>query len=212
MCLIWSVEILAQKGFWKTKVSVLKQSYINNCWHFWILLSLEQLRITHNLTAWLRDFTGVRRYAPMLHQRESVRLGRVFRLSRICWQYSCSRDDKSNTIPDGLRTKTKTSCRSDFSDSFQVELEPEEFVLEKERAMKKVLEFVALAREGNIQRQKFFHDRNLPGKEFNLLDRVYLKNDKPRVGVSKKLKFRFDGVYTIVAIFELRSEDETTKL
>ena len=94
----------------------------------------------------------------------------------------------------------------------QVELEPEEFVLEKERAMKKVLEFVALAREGNIQRQKFFHDRNLPGKEFNLLDRVYLKNDKPRVGVSKKLKFRFDGVYTIVAIFELRSEDETTKL
>ena len=68
---------------------------------------------------------------------------------------------------------------------FQVELEPEEFVIEKERAMKKVFEFVALAREGNIQRQKFFHDRNLRGKEFNLLDRVYLKNDKPRVGVSK---------------------------
>ena len=64
----------------------------------------------------------------------------------------------------------------------------------------------------SFQRQKFFHDRNLRGKEFNLLDRVYLKNDKPRVGVSKKLKFRFDGVYTIVAIFESRSEDETTKL
>ena len=66
--------------------------------------------------------------------------------------------------------------------------------------MKKVFEFVALAREGSIQRQKFFHDRNLRSKEFNLLDQVYLKNDKRRVGVSKKLKLRFDGVYTIVAI------------
>ena len=95
---------------------------------------------------------------------------------------------------------------------FQVELEPEELMLEKERAMKKVFEFVALAREDSILRQKFFHDRNLRGKEFNLLDRVYLKNDKPRVVVSKKLKFTFDGVYTIVVMFESRSEDETTKL
>ena len=44
-----------------------------------------------------------------------------------------------------------------------------------------------MRREGNIQRQKFLHDRNLKGKEFNLLDRFYLKNDKPR-----KLKFSFD--------------------
>ena len=55
--------------------------------------------------------------------------------------------------------------------------------------MKRVFEFVALAREGNIQRQKFLHDRLIRGNKFNLLDRVYLKNDKPRVGVSKKLKF-----------------------
>ena len=47
---------------------------------------------------------------------------------------------------------------------FQVELEPERFVLEKEGAMKKVFEFVALAREGKIKRQKFFQDRKLRGK------------------------------------------------
>ena len=62
--------------------------------------------------------------------------------------------------------------------------------------MKKVFEFVALTRKGNIQGKQFLHDRNLRGKKINLLDRVYLKNDKPRVGVSKKLKFRFDGIYT----------------
>ena len=95
---------------------------------------------------------------------------------------------------------------------FQIELETEEFLIEKEREMKRVFEFVALARQGKIQRKKFLHDRNLRGNEINLLDRVYLKNDKPRVGVSKLLKFRFDGVYTIVAILESRSEDEVTKL
>ena len=47
---------------------------------------------------------------------------------------------------------------------FQVELVPERFVLEKEGAMKKVFEFVALAREGKIKRQKFFQDRKLRGK------------------------------------------------
>ena len=60
--------------------------------------------------------------------------------------------------------------------------------------MKKDFEFVAMAREGNIHRQRLFHDRNLRGIEFNLLDRVNLKKDEPRVGVSKKFKFRFDGL------------------
>ena len=78
--------------------------------------------------------------------------------------------------------------------------------------MKREFEIVALEREGNIQRQKFLHDLNLRGKTSKLLELVYLKNDKPRVGVSKKSKFRFDGVYTIVAILESRLEDEVTKL
>ena len=39
-----------------------------------------------------------------------------------------------------------------------------------------------------------------------------MKNDKPRVGVSKKLKFSYEGVYTIIEILESRSEDETTTL
>ena len=95
---------------------------------------------------------------------------------------------------------------------FQVEMEPEEFVKEKEAALKKVFEFVALVREGNIQQQKFLHDRKIKGNKFNLLDRVYMKNDKPRVGVSKKLKFRYEGVYTIIEILESRSDDETTTL
>ena len=95
---------------------------------------------------------------------------------------------------------------------FKVELEPEDFVLEKQEAMKRVFEFVALAREGSIQRQKFLHDRQIRGNKFKLLDRVYLKNEKPRVGVSKKLKFRYEGIYTIVEILESRSEDEVTNL
>ena len=71
---------------------------------------------------------------------------------------------------------------------------------------------MALAREGNIQRQKFLHDRKIRGNQFNLLDRVHVKNDKPRIGVSKKLKFRYSGVYTIIEILESRSEDEVTLL
>ena len=55
---------------------------------------------------------------------------------------------------------------------FTIELEPEEYVREKENAMKKVFEFVATIREGNIQSQKFFNDRNVHGKKFKLLDRV----------------------------------------
>ena len=41
---------------------------------------------------------------------------------------------------------------------FEVKLEPEEFVKEKQEAIKRVFEFVALAREGSIQRQKFLHN------------------------------------------------------
>ena len=72
-----------------------------------------------------------------------------------------------------------------------MELEPEEFVREKQEAMKRVFEFVSIAREGSIKRQKFLHDRHIRGNKFELLDRVYLKNDKPSVGVSKKLKLRY---------------------
>ena len=61
------------------------------------------------------------------------------------------------------------------------ELEPEDFVKEKENAIKKVFEFVVTVREGNIARQKFLHDRRLHHKRFNLLDRVFLKNDKLKV-------------------------------
>ena len=73
---------------------------------------------------------------------------------------------------------------------FKAELEPEDFVLEKQEAMKRVFEFVALAREGSIQRQKFLHDRQIRGNNLKLLDRVFLKNDKPRVCVSKKKKVK----------------------
>ena len=79
-----------------------------------------------------------------------------------------------------------------------MELEPEDFVKEKQEAMKRVLEYVALARKGNIHIQKFLHDRKIRGNKFNLLDQVYLKNDKLRIGVSKKLKFRYSDVYTII--------------
>ena len=102
--------------------------------------------------------------------------------------------DQLPRLPVDLIFPSEISC--------QFELEPEEYVKEKEMAMKKVLAFVATIREGNIARQKFLHDRILPGKKFKLLDRVYLKNDKPRVGVSKKLKLKFEGVYTFVAILE----------
>ena len=78
--------------------------------------------------------------------------------------------------------------------------------------MKKVFAFVATVRAGNLTRQKFLHDRRLQGKKFNLLDRVYLKNDKPRVGVSKKLKLKFEGLYTIVAILEASSGSDTTEM
>ena len=78
--------------------------------------------------------------------------------------------------------------------------------------MKRVFDFVALAREGSIQRQKFLHDRLISGKKFNFFDRVCLKNDKPRVGVTKKLKFKYEGVFTIIEIQESLSEDEVTKL
>ena len=66
--------------------------------------------------------------------------------------------------------------------------------------MKKVFEFVATIREGNLQRQKFFHDRHIRGKQFQLLDKVLVRNDQPKVAVSKKLKFKYDGFYTVVAI------------
>ena len=91
---------------------------------------------------------------------------------------------------------------------FTIDLEPDEYVREKDNAMKKVFEFVATIREGNIQRQEFFHDPNVHGKKFKLLDRVYLKNDQPRVGMSKKLKFKYDGVYMVIAIMELRDGDQ----
>ena len=81
-------------------------------------------------------------------------------------------------------------------------MEPEEFVKEKEHAIRKVFEIVAMIREGNIARHKFLHDRKIQGRKFNLMDRVYLKNDKPRVGVLKKLKLKFEGVYTVVGILE----------
>ena len=74
---------------------------------------------------------------------------------------------------------------------FKAELEPEDFVRELQDAMKRVFEYVALAHEGSFQRQKFLHDRKIRGNKFNVLDRVYLKNDKPRIGVSKKFKFRY---------------------
>ena len=96
--------------------------------------------------------------------------------------------------------------------SCQFELEPEDYVKEKEIAMKKVLAFVATIREGNIAREKFLHDRILPGKKFKLLDRVYLKNDKPRVGVSKKLKLKFEEVYTFVAILEAWNENDKEEM
>ena len=72
---------------------------------------------------------------------------------------------------------------------FHVELEPEDLVREKEFVMKKVFEFVATIREGNLQRQKFSHDRHIRGKQFQLLDKVLLRNDQPKIDVSKKLKF-----------------------
>ena len=82
---------------------------------------------------------------------------------------------------------------------FHVEQEPEDYVREKEFAMKKVFEFVATFREGSLQRQKNFHDRYIRGAQFQLLDRVLLRNDQPRIGVSKKLKFKYEGFYTVVA-------------
>ena len=94
----------------------------------------------------------------------------------------------------------------------QFELEPEEFFREKEHAIRKVFEFVAMIREGNIARHKFLHDRKIQGRKFNLLDRVNLKNDKPRVGVSKKLKLKFEGLYTVVAILEATNGEETTEI
>ena len=44
------------------------------------------------------------------------------------------------------------------------------------------------------------------------MNRVYLKNDKPRVGVSKKLKLKFEGLYTVVAILEATNGEETTEI
>ena len=75
-----------------------------------------------------------------------------------------------------------------------------------------MFEFVATIREGNIARHKFLHDSKIQGRKFNLMDRVYLKNDKPRVGVSKKLKSKFEGNYTIVAILEAANGEETTEI
>ena len=46
---------------------------------------------------------------------------------------------------------------------------------------------------------------------FNLMDRVYLKNDKPGVEVLKKLKLKFEGLYTVVAILESTSGEDTTE-
>ena len=74
--------------------------------------------------------------------------------------------------------------------------------------MKKVFEFVETIREGNIQGQKFFHYRNVHCKKFKLLDRLYLKNDQPRVVMSKKLKFKYDGVYMVIAIMESIDGDQ----
>ena len=47
---------------------------------------------------------------------------------------------------------------------FHVVLEPDDFVREKEFAIKKVFEFVATIREENLQRQKNFHDRHIRGR------------------------------------------------
>ena len=44
------------------------------------------------------------------------------------------------------------------------------------------------------------------------MDRVYLKNYKPRVGVSKKLKLKFEGMYTVVGILEATNGKETTEI
>ena len=44
------------------------------------------------------------------------------------------------------------------------------------------------------------------------MGRVYLKNDKLRVGVSKILKLKFKGVYTVVAILEATNGEETTEI
>ena len=94
----------------------------------------------------------------------------------------------------------------------QFELEPEEFFKEKEHAIRKVFEFVAMIREGNIARHKFLHERKIQGRKFNLMDRVYLKNDKPRVRVSKKLKLKFEVVYTVEGILEATNGEETTEI
>ena len=94
----------------------------------------------------------------------------------------------------------------------QIELKPEEFVKEKEHAIRKVFENVAMIREGNIARHNFLHDRKIQGRKFNLMDRLYLKNDKPRVSVSKKLKLKFKGLYTVVAILEATSGEEMTEI
>ena len=53
---------------------------------------------------------------------------------------------------------------------FYIELEPKDFVRDKEFAMKKVFEFVATIREGNLQPPKIFHDRHIRGKQFQLLN------------------------------------------
>ena len=47
--------------------------------------------------------------------------------------------------------------------------------------------------EGNIARQKFLHNRKLQDNKFNLLDTAYLKNNKPRIRVSKMLNRKPEG-------------------
>ena len=74
--------------------------------------------------------------------------------------------------------------------------------------MKQVFEFVAMVREGYIARQKFLHNRTLHGKRFNLLDRFYLKNDQPKMGVSKKLKLKYDRAIEKVVNEETERQSE----
>ena len=40
------------------------------------------------------------------------------------------------------------------------------------------------------------------------MDKVFLKNDKPRVGLSKKLKLKFEVGYTVVAFLEVTNGEE----
>jgi hypothetical protein len=79
-----------------------------------------------------------------------------------------------------------------------IELEPEAYVVKLKNDLLKTFEVVKTHCDYQIERQRILHDRRIHKKEFEIGERVMLRDGQRKKGKSKKLQFKWKGPYTVI--------------